>query len=72
MQKVYVTEEQKEKIMEKLNRDVEVPSSLLLCSFPLTWHKKPTGGQQEHSRTHLIQMNGRYQASTELDNYAFI
>lgn len=24
MQKVYVTEEQKEKIMEKLNRDVEV------------------------------------------------
>lgn len=24
MQKVYVTEEEKEKIMEKLNRDVEV------------------------------------------------
>lgn len=27
MQKVYVTEEEKEKILEKLNRDVEVNSS---------------------------------------------
>lgn len=30
MQKVYVTEEQKEKIMEKLNRDVEVKTFLVL------------------------------------------
>lgn len=29
MQKVFVTEEEKEKFMEKLNRDVEVRLSLL-------------------------------------------
>lgn len=37
MQKVYVSEEEKEKFMEKLNRDVEV-SELLL-------HRPATGGR---------------------------
>lgn len=32
MQKVYVSEEEKEKFMEKLNRDVEVNQLLLLSS----------------------------------------
>lgn len=34
MQKVYVTEEEKEKVMEKLNRDVEVKKHLTLLIFP--------------------------------------
>lgn len=32
MQKVYVSEEEKEKFMEKLTRDVEVSELLLHCS----------------------------------------
>lgn len=45
MQKVYVSEEEKEKFMEKLNRDVEV-SELLL-------HRSATGGRHHRgsSRT---------------------
>lgn len=35
MQKVYVTEEQKEKFMEKVNRDVEV--SDVLQHYSATW-----------------------------------
>ncbi len=34
MQKVYVTEEQKEKFMEKLNRDVEVGDLIKCCCTP--------------------------------------
>lgn len=39
MQKMYVSEEEKEKFMEKLNRDVEVNQLLLLSS---------TIGQRHH------------------------
>lgn len=38
MQKVYVSEEEKEKFMEKLNRDVEVRELLL--------HRSATGRRQ--------------------------
>lgn len=49
MQKVYVTEEEKEKFMEKLNRDVEVRLSLRTSA---TWgqHQSTTVDAPEEQR----------------------
>lgn len=47
MQKVYVSEEEKEKFMEKLNRDVEVREPLLLHRSAAGWRRRaprPVGG----------------------------
>lgn len=47
MQKVYVTDEQKEKVMEKLNRDVEVGDSMRHFSVvaPLRHTEAPSARQ---------------------------
>lgn len=48
MQKVYVTEDQKEKFMEKVNRDVEVGVSK--CDASVLLHGSATQRQHRHIR----------------------
>lgn len=54
MQKMYVSEEEKEKFMEKLNRDVEVNQLLLLSSATGRRHHRWIGRTCLHSSLLLL------------------